>query len=52
MLHKQHRSLYDPELIVRVAVYQMETGDDTGVTFLDLLNKYVRFAVQARLNIS
>jgi hypothetical protein len=50
MLHKQHRSLYDPELIVRVAVYQMETGNDTGVTFLDLLNEYIRFAIQARVN--
>jgi hypothetical protein len=50
MLHREHISLCEPELIVRVAVYQMETGNDTGVTFLHLLNEYVRFAIQARVN--
>jgi hypothetical protein len=42
MLHKQDRSSYSPALIIRVALYQMETADDTEGTFLDLLNQYVR----------
>jgi hypothetical protein len=45
MLHKQDRSSYSPALIIRVALYQMETADDTEGTFLDLLNQYVRRTV-------
>jgi hypothetical protein len=50
MLHKQHRSTYSPELIIRAAVYQMETSYNTHGTFLDLLNHYVRSTIHDRLN--
>jgi hypothetical protein len=50
MLHKQDRSLYDPGLIIRVAVYQMQTNNDTGWTFLDLLHAYVQYAIEATIN--
>jgi hypothetical protein len=43
MLHKLHRSEYIGYLIIRVALFQMQTGATTEGTFLDLLVLYVNY---------
>jgi hypothetical protein len=50
MLHKRNTSPYSPALIIRVALYQMETSEETEGTFLDLLLQYVERTVQQGLN--
>ena len=50
MLHKWRQSRYSPNLILRLAVYQMQTGATTTGTFLDLLCEYVRDTLQSQLN--
>lgn len=47
---KMHRSDYSQALIIRVAVYQMDTGDDVAGTFLDLLSKYVTVTMESQVN--
>jgi hypothetical protein len=50
MLHKMRKSRYSPNLIIRLAVYQMQTGVTTSGTFIDLLNQYVKDILQIHLN--
>jgi hypothetical protein len=50
MLHKMQKSKYMGTVIIGVAVYQMETGDTTTGSFLDLLNKYVSYNLRSKIN--
>jgi hypothetical protein len=50
MLHKLHRSEYIGYLIIRVALFQMQTGATTEGTFLDLLVLYVNYTLQSQIN--
>jgi hypothetical protein len=50
MRYKLGRSLYDPSIIIRVAVYQIQTHVEATGTFLDLLSEYTKSTLEARLN--
>ena len=50
MLSRMDFSKYPAFLILRVALYQMHSGDSTPGTFLDLLSRYVQFTLACQLN--